>query len=794
MPLLYDKGQKEYQNWILSETIFRKQYLAKCESLFCLGNGYMGIRGAIEESYAGETRDLFVAGTFNKFSEREVSELPNAADITMLKITLNGVLFSLSNGRIIDNVRELNLKDGELTRSILWESRKREKYHILYRRFISMKNLHLIGVQLSITPYNNDAEVSILSGICGQVTNSGTQNFIEGPKRFHENKYLELVQTTTESDIDFVFGCSNRLRTSKDSYEQSELRFERRKIHQILTTRVRKKKTLFFEKKVIVHTSRDKKYTSLDPNYNGKYSSKSKRDEVLEKIREDVLNEIKETEPKGYCALLEESINEWKNIWDKIDIQIDTTSNFDQIALRFAMYHLMIMAPAHDNRFGIAAKGLTGEGYKGHSFWDSEIFIAPFFMYTKPETARSLLEYRYNLLNSARLKAKKYGYKGAMYPWESAWINDGESAPVKGPVNLETGEPSKLITGRKEHHITADIAYAVWQYFMITNDQDFMNKYGYEILFETATFWASRLEWSKDRNLYVINDIIGPDEYKQQVDNNAFTNYLASWNIKKAIELYNTLKQKNNTLFTSLSSTLELDEKHKTWIDKTDKIYLPVGLKDSCLIPQDDTYLKKKRIDLTPYKKQEEIGVIFKEFSFNEVNKLQISKQADIIMLFYLLENLFCSGTKKANLEYYEPLTLHDSSLSLSIYSIIAGDIGETELAYELFNKASRIDLGTNLKSSDDGIHAGSMGGLWQSVICGFGGVRMVDGNLLIRPKLPKKWFKMEFIINWHGDSLKFLITNLKISIHNMTKNNSKIELTVLEKQYIMTDKLDVFF
>ncbi|MGL4904663.1 MAG: hypothetical protein ACRC34_04120, partial [Cetobacterium sp.] len=341
----------------------------------------------------------------------------------------------------------------------------------------------------------------------------------------------------------------------------------------------------------------------------------------------------------------------------------------------------------------------------------------PFYTYTMPEVAKSLLKYRFETLDGARKKASINGYSGAMFPWESAWKDDGEVTPVWGAVDIVTGKATKIQSGFIEQHITCDVAYALWQYYMVTKDEKFMAEHGFEILFDTAIFWASRLEINADGVSYSINNVIGPDEYKEHVNNNAFTNHMAHWNLNLAIDYYNDLKKNKPEIFERLNKKLKLDTNIEIIKDRVQKIYLPTPREEDSVIPQDDTYLTKEIIDLTKYKNQEHVGSLFRDYSLDQVNMIQVSKQADIMVLFYLLENRFSHDVKVANWNYYEPKTLHDSSLSLSTHCVLASDMNDKEMAYDLFRRASEIDLGPNMKSSDHGIHAASLGGIWQCIV-----------------------------------------------------------------------------
>ncbi|MGL6065879.1 MAG: glycoside hydrolase family 65 protein [Cetobacterium sp.] len=772
----YVKGKNELKNWVVSESSFNTNHLGKCEAIMCLGNGYMGVRSSTEEKYLKETRDHFVSGTFNKFDENEVTELPNIGDFTALEILLNGDRLDLEKGEVKNYSRDLNLKTGLITREFNWTF-KGVEYHFVSRRFVSLKDLNLMAIEVAITPINSDAKISISSGINGQVSNSGAQHFHEGEKRIYNKKFVEMISTTTTSKIDFIQMTTHKIKlASKELHINPELNMDRRKVSVIYDVDVKAGVEFKIEKLCSVNTTRDLVHIDRD----------------LKEIRTYALNQLENFEKVGFDTLLEASKVEWNKKWDAIDIKIDSAVEFDQLSIRFAQYHLIAMTPAHDSRMGVGAKGLSGEGYKGHSFWDTELFLMPFFSYTMPEVAKSLAKYRFETLNGARKKATDNGYTGAMFPWESAWKDDGEVTPVWGAVDIITGKATKIQSGFIEQHITCDVAYALWQYYMVTKDEEFMENYGFEILFDTAIFWASRLEWNSEKNEYHINNVIGPDEYKEHINNNAFTNYMAHWNLNLAIEYYSKIKSEKPAVFNTLNEKLNLDSNLKVWKDKSEKIYLPVPRKEDSVIPQDDTYLTKEIIDLTKYKNQEHVGSLFKDYSLDQVNNIQVSKQADIMVLFYLLENKFSTDVKKANWNYYEPKTLHDSSLSLSTHCVLASDMNDKDMAYDLFRRASEIDLGPNMKTSDHGIHAASLGGIWQCIVNGFSGVRMLGGELRIDPKLPENWNEVSFPLNWHGVNLKVTVDKEVLTVVRNSDLDVKVKFTVHGNEYILDKKIEI--
>ncbi|RJG21990.1 glycoside hydrolase family 65 protein [Paenibacillus thiaminolyticus] len=776
--LAYDNTSRpDLTQWSFTETEFNPLAQGKCESIMSLGNGYMGLRSATEEAYIGQTRNLFVNGTFNRFDEFEVTELPNAADVTRLDIYIDGERFSLDTGKTAEYARSLNMRDAELTRSFVWENRAGKRVRFAFYRFVSLDNLHLIGMKVEVTPLDADISFRAVSGIDAQLGNSGSQHFHEGEKRIFDKTVMQLSQTTTESKVDFVIHAAHRFSLDGQPLPiEPRMEIERRKMAMQYGCGIKAGQTFELQKLASVHTSRDAEHAM---------------DYDLSVMREQAREEIRLALDAGYDALFERHRQAWAEVWNKYRFRIESKHDFDLLALRFAVYHLVVMTPAHDNRMGIGAKGLSGEGYKGHSFWDTEIFILPFYIYSRPDVARKLLEYRYQGLEGARRKAKENGYEGAMYPWEAAWPTDGEVTPVWGAVDIVTGKQTKIWSGFIEQHITSDIAYAVWHYVQATGDRDFMDRCGYEMILDTAKFWASRLEWNEAFDRYEINEVIGPDEYKEHVDNNAFTNYMAHFNMELAIQYYELLQREQPELFRRLNEQLDLERAYADWKHKIGGIYLPQPNEDG-VIPQDDTYLQKQLIDLTKYKAQQKVGTLFEDYNLDQVNEIQVSKQADIMMLFYLLENRFSAHLKRTNYNYYEPKTLHDSSLSYSTHCILANDFDDSQLAYELFRKAAEIDLGTHMHSSDAGIHSASLGGVWQCVVMGFAGIRMLDGQLHLNPKLPQDWERLTFPLYWKNARLEVDITHDALRIS--TDANEELTLIIRGTATSFVNQLELHF
>lgn len=762
------------KDWIIAEPEFDPTALGKGEACFALGNGYLGLRSATEEAYPGETRDLLVAGSFDRFSAEEVTELPNAADMTNIELFLNGERFDLTQGELLYYNRELNLKTGLLRRVVMWEAPSGGCYALKFERIVSLKRLHTIVLRMTLIP-EADVTLRVRSGIDGRRTNDGSQHFTEGMTRFYEKKFLQYSPRTLQSDILFVHDAVHRLTLDGVETEpEPDINILRRRMFSDFTLRVRAGETLILEKYANVCTARDREFAGMKPD--------ALRERALELLKEDLR--------AGFDVIAAESAECWRaNVWDRAPVEICGPEK-DQCALRFAQYHMQIMTPAHDNRMNIGAKGLTGEGYKGHTFWDTEIFLLPYFIFTMPEVARSLLEYRYLSLPGAHAKARRNGYDGAQFPWESAWLDDGEVTPEYLGTDIHTGTPIKVWSGLIEIHVTSDVAFGVWQYYACTGDRDYMERCGYELIFDCAKFWVSRLEPGEDGKLH-IRDVVGPDEFKEHVDDNAFTNYMARWTMLTAAEYAKELRENMPEKYAELDEKLGLSALLPRWEESAASIYL-TSPNEEGVLPQDSTYLTLPQVDLSKYKAQAHVGGIYKDYNQEQINGMQVSKQADVMALFFLLEDWFSPEVKRASWDYYAPRTLHDSSLSLSTHSVLASDIGDTAEGYALFRRACDIDLGNgDAHSSDAGIHAAACGGLWQCAVYGFGGLRMVGGKLRISPRLPKEWSRLRYALNWQGRRLTVTVTPEAVDIENET-DGASVELEVEGKQYTFQRVLTV--
>lgn len=759
--------------WTIEEAAFDSRCMAKCESIFAQGNGYMNIRCALEEDYVGQCRNAFIAGTFNRAMPDEVTELPNLPDVTALVIRINGERFSMDRGKVLSYSRKLDLRNGECIREVTWESPARTKIKFCFRRFVSMDECHMAAYLMEATPLSGSVEIEIESGISSRSSNTGSQHCLDGEKRLLDGNVLRLTTRTCQSDIPVAVHCVHQFGT-EPAFELPVI--ERRRFVKKFRFPVNTGDTFHMEKIVCYHTGRDPEFESPEHP-----EGTSELDPVTRSGDEC----IRKCGAKSYETLLLESERLWKDYWTRMDVKITSPNPMDQLGVRFALYHLNIMIQRKDSRVGIGAKGMTGEGYKGHSFWDTEMFLLPHYLLTDPESARTLLEYRYRTLSGACRKAKEYGYTGAMFPWESAWLDDGEVTPLYGAADVETGECIPIYTGIREHHITADIAWAVWLYYRATGDDEFMDKFGCELMIQTARFWASRLEWKEDPGRYEICGVIGPDEYKEDVDNNAFTNYLAAYNLKTSAAMIPAMAEKWPGAKKRMEAVYDLEKLREDFEDKAGKIYLPVPGEDG-IVPQNDEYLSLKKIDLSKYKMQQGVSSIYEDYSPSQMNRFMVSKQADLVMLLRIMPELFDEETRRKNFIFYESRTLHDSSLSHGQHCVVAAWMGMEQMALDMYRHAVDIDLGPNPHSSDEGIHSAAMGGIWQCIVCGFAGVKWNEGLLSMENHLPDTWETVEFRLCWQGAELKVTLENNRITVEHMA--GSRLDLKLNGNRHIVAE------
>lgn len=462
-------------------------------------------------------------------------------------------------------------------------------------------------------------------------------------------------------------------------------------------------------------------------------------------------DKLRSARASGWRGVLEAHEAAWEERWRDSDVAIEGDPGAQQ-AMRFALYHLNSAADPTDDRVSIAARALTGPDYRGHVFWDTEIFLLPFYTWTWPEAARTLLIYRHRALDAARAKAARMGWRGAFYPWESADTGD-ETTPEHaiGPDRRVVD----VLCGTQEQHISADVAYAVWHYWRVTGDDDFLRDAGAEILLETARFWASRAVLEAD-GLRHIRGVIGPDEYHQFIDDNAFTNVMARWNIHRAIETAAWLRREWPGAWEALSTRIALDDVELTdWARAAAAI--ATGLNsNSGVFEQFTGFFDLEPIDLAGYVgRSVPMDVVLGR---ERTEKVQVVKQADVVALLALLPGEFPAGAAAVNFDIYEPRCSHGSSLSASMHGLAAARLGRTDAALAFFRRTAAIDLADTHAAIDGGVHIAALGGMWMMAVLGFAGLTMTDDGVTLDPKLPEAWLGLAFNVQWRSRRLSVSI------------------------------------
>jgi kojibiose phosphorylase len=711
------------------------------ETVFTIGNGYLGTRGTFEEGISGDWAGTLIHGLFDD-APVVYSELVNAPNWLDCQLFVEGQRFTLEQGQVLAYKRTLDLRDGVLTRTVRWRSPDGRTLELHIERWASMAEPGLCVLHYGVTALDFEGQIEIRAGLDGTVANPvpGTELGLTHWRTLdqgHPSAQSAFLHLRTSAS-GMALGAAMHL--SIEGVDQ--VTYRPRDCHRqpgvSAQFRLAPGQTAVARKLVTYSTT---SAAQVGAQFIAPFSAAQ--------------DTLAASTAAGYAALLRAHRARWADLWRDCDIMIEGDDRAQQ-AVRYNIFQLLIAAPHYTDRASIPAKTLSGFGYRGHVFWDTEIFIVPFFTWTRPEIARNLLMYRYHTLAGAREKARKSAYEGAMFAWESA-ATGHETTPRWGMT--ASGELVRIWCGDIEHHISADVAYAVWQYWQVTGDDDFMRDYGAEILLDTAVFWASRAEYNAELKRYEINDVIGPDEYHEHVNNNAYTNRLVQWHLETALGVLGWLKEHYPDKAADLSERLKLsDERLAHVFDVRRRLYIPYD-RATGLMEQFEGFFNLEELDwqaLEPRTKSvpDLIGL-------ERVQRVQAIKQADVLMLIYLLRHEFDDKALRANWDYYAARTDHTygSSLSPAIHAILACELGDAGAAYEHFLRAALVDLQDLRKNTRDGIHAASAGGVWQAVVMGFAGMRLGPDGPVFTARFPQGWRRLRFSVRYRGRTFPVNLT-----------------------------------
>ncbi len=730
--------------WKFIEKRFYPRFLATAETIFSTGNGYLGLRGNFEEG-----APVFQSGTVvNGFHEtwpivygeeafgfaKMGQTIVNGTNSKIIKLYVDDEPFYLPSANLLSFERAINMKSATLDRELVWETPSGKQVAITSRRLVSFQQRHLAAISYQVTVLNATAPVVISSEIGipqehHEETESDDPRLARGfsgrvlfPQMHSMNdRRIVLCHKTNSSQMTIACVIDHVLETACSSEYQGKYTEDAGKI--VFSITAQPGMPINLTKYMAYHTS-----------------GNDTPDELCDRVERT----LDRAQSYGFEPLLAEQQQYMDDFWQRSDIQLITaddhaqrTTVVMQQAIRFSLFQ-MLQAAARAEGTGMAAKGMTGLGYEGHYFWDTEIYVLPFLIYTSPRMARNLLEFRYSLLDKARRRAREVNQRGALFPWRT--INGDDASAY-------------YAAGTAQYHINADIMYGLKKYVEASGDKDFLYDFGAEMLVETARLWVDMGCYPDGANgSFHIHGVTGPDEYTTVVNNNTYTNLMAQQNLRYAAETLEALRQERPERFDILvhENGVEFSE-IEAWKQAAENMYIPFD-EQRGINPQDDTFLQKKMWDFehTPADKYP----LLLHFHPLVIYRHQVIKQADMVLAMFLLGQEFSLEQKRRNFDYYDPLTTGDSSLSVCIQSIVASEIGYLDKASEYARYATLMDLediGGNVK---DGCHIASMGGSWMVSVYGFAGMRDYDGHISFNPKLPKQLERLRLPLTIRGQLL----------------------------------------
>jgi kojibiose phosphorylase len=718
------------RTWLVSDAPFLPNKIHHTETIYTIGNGYMGLRGTFEEGYPDEIVSTLIHGVFNHAEGELVPDLVNLPSPLPILIEVDGEAFHMQRGKVLGYKRTLDLRRATLTREVLWRNSKGHIVKLSFERFSSLERDHLLVQRVTVRALHGNPAITVTAGIDGQQSNMGVKHWAsQAAGHDPASQSMHVTGKTTQSGYEVAVVGTLRSHKGTPSYI---LTGEQRPGLRV-SFGLAQGEVVTLDKFSAIHSTRDAQ-------------------QPLEAARATLHG----AQRAGYEALLTAHVAEWATYWENSDVEIDG-DEVAQRALRFCTYHVLIAAPRHDERASIGAKTLSGPGYKGHVFWDTELFMVPLLTLTQPKLARNLLMYRYHNLQGARNKAKVGGYKGAMFPWEST--DTGEETTPRWTNPDADGKRIRIWTGDSEQHISSDVAYAVLEYWRWTGDDEFFINHGAEIVLDTAVFWASRVEHNAAQDRYELSQQIGPDEYHENVNNSAFTNSLVRWHLRQASGVRDWLQNHYPQQAAALLARLGVDEAAVgQWHTIADKMYVPFDQAQG-IYEQFDGFFDLEPLDISHW--QPRVANLDSVLGHGPTQKSRYIKQADIVMLMALLgEETGSLDSRKRNWDYYFPLVDHGSSLSPSTHAWVAARLGLTREAYDMFVYAASIDLDDLKGNVRDGIHAAASGGVWEAVVWGFAGLSLDNDTYKFEPNLPDHWRSVKFRFFHKGKQHTVTLTN----------------------------------
>ncbi len=797
----FEKGLQDDQ-WSITYHSYDPKKERTREALLAVGNGYFGTRGAMEEtdSNAINNPGTYIAGLYNRLASKVGDRMVENEDFVNVPNWLpvnfkidGGDWFDFNKAEFSEFRKHLDFKTGVFSRTIVVKDKQGRETRVVSKRMASMADPHLASLHYAITPLNYSGEITLSSGINGDIINDGVERY----KQLNQQHLKPLQQgcrenliwvsvETTQSAVNIVEAANHKLFTDGEELKITGMeQLSPAKAYLHFKVKAEAGKTVVFEKSVAIYTS--KPDDVADP---------------LEKAIEAVGTY------RGFDELLQGSLEVWQGLWDKIDVRVED-NRMDQKLLRLHLYHLMVSASHHNASIdaSFTARGLHGEAYRGHIFWD-ELFILPFYNIHLPEAAKATLMYRYNRLPRAREYAGEYGYTGAMFPWQSGSDGREETQVVHlNPLNGEWGDDYSSL----QRHVSLAIAYDVWEYYHTTGDLEFLKKYGAEMFLDICRFWAGKSELNPATGRYSIAKVMGPDEFHEQYHNstegglrdNAYTNIMVVWAIDKAFEVLNLIGEQAKVVEAKLNLSSDELERWKDISRKLNVVISPEGI-----ISQYDGYFDLKELDWDYYRKN--YGNIYRldrilKAEGKSADEFKVAKQADTLMAFYNLDDEEVRGILeelgyqmkdeylKENLAYYLARTSHGSTLSRVVHALLANMIGDRKLSWELYQDALSSDYNDiQGGTTAEGIHMGVMAGTVLIAIYAYAGLNLRGDHIRINPNLPDAWKSLAFGFSFRGNRFSLKVQKNGIEIKTLSQVAGPLYVEIAGKEYPLSSNQEL--
>lgn len=759
-----------HDRWKIIEDEFHPEHNKITESLMSLGNGRMGHRANFEEKYSGLTLPgNYVAGVYypdktrvgwwkNGYPEYFAKVL-NAANWIGIDIRIGNTVLDLHYCKLLNFRRELDMKNGLLNRIFTAELPDGKVVKVTAQRFVSIVHSETGAIRYSLQAVNFSEKVTFSPYVNFDVINQDAN---------YDEKFWDEVNKTVAPGEGYITAevrktlfhvCTGMkfkiIKNGENFRFHADVEERQKYISNIVTINMAEGDRVTIEKYGV--------------NLSSEYCPKNQ-------LIETAAHHLNAAYKKGYERMLQDHADRWNEKWDTSDILIKGDIAAQQ-GIRFNIFQLQQTYTGEDERLNIGPKGFTGEKYGGSTYWDTEAYCLPFFLASSaPNVARNLLSYRHKHLQKAIENGEKLGFRegAALYPMVTM---NGEECHNEWEITFE------------EVHRNGAIAFAIYDYIRYTGDTDYLLPKGFEVLLGISRFWSQRVNWSEDKQKYVMLGVTGPNEYENNVSNNFHTNRIAQWTLKYTLEVIQILQSQHPKAYAQLKSKWSFEEEKETtrWKDIIEKIYFPFDANRDIFLQQDG-FLDKELIPASALPVEER--PLSQHWSWDRILRSPYIKQADTLQSFFLFEREFDKATLKRHFDFYEPLTVHESSLSPCIHTILASAIGYKEKAYELYLRTARLDLDDYNNDTEDGCHITSMGGTWMSFVQGFGGMRVNNDQLHFAPILPEKWEAYTFRIHFRDATIKIEVNEKEILFENLAPH--KIALRVYGEEFIIPPQCQI--